>query len=343
MFQKLKAALIQWLTYEPPNRGFPLCDFERILYEVRPCDVLLIEGRSHVSNVIKQITQSPWSHSCLYIGRVHDIDDKQLQNKLIDEYHVEPNVQLVIEGFLGKGTILTPLETYRQDHIRICRPRGLSRQDAQEVIAYALGQLGKPYDVRQIFDLARFLIPWSFMPGRWRSSLFEKHIGENTKTVCSTMIAEAFAAVDFPILPSIKKHEETGIELIQRNPKLFTPRDFDYSPFFEIIKYPFIELTERGIYRNLPWSLSQESEISPEKAPQKSSQEEDPPSDPTSPEPQVSSEDTSADSQTEDPSEEANPLKKKTNLDVSYRHFNKLLWVTRLSLNPLLKNTFLKR
>jgi hypothetical protein len=27
-----------------------------------------------------------------------------------------------------------------------------------------------------------------------------------------------------------------------RNPKLFVPADFDYSPFFEIVKYPIIEL-----------------------------------------------------------------------------------------------------
>ena len=68
------------------------------------------------------------------------------------------------------------------------------------------------------------------------------------------MIAKAFESVEFPILPVIKQHEETGIELIKVNPKLFTPSDFDYSPFFEIIKYPFIELSDRGNYRDLPWN-----------------------------------------------------------------------------------------
>ncbi len=254
MFKRIKQALINWITAEPPNTNYPLCDFERIRYEVRPCDVLLIEGRSRVSNVIKQITQSPWSHSCIYIGRLHDVDDINLRKKLAEHFNGAPNVQLVIEGYLGKGTIVSPLESYHSDHIRICRPRGLARKDAQDVIAYAINQLGTEYDVRQIFDLARFLVPWAIMPGRWRSSLFKRNVGETTKTVCSTMIANAFGSVEFPILPVIKQHEETGIELVKRNPKLFTPSDFDYSPFFEIIKYPFIELGDHGNYRNLPWN-----------------------------------------------------------------------------------------
>ncbi len=253
MYQKIAKSITDWITEERPNTDFPLCDFERIRYELRPCDVLLIEGRSRVSEVIKQITQSSWSHSCLYIGRLHDIDDLALRVKLTEHFKADPDVQLVIEGYLGKGTIVSPLENYRTDHIRICRPRGLSRQDAQQVSAFAINQLGTGYDVRQLFDLARFMVPWSILPRRWRSSLFEHHVGEPTKTVCSTMIAQAFASIDFPILPVVKQHEESGIELFARNPRLFTPSDFDYSPYFEIIKYPFIAFAE-GPYRKLPWN-----------------------------------------------------------------------------------------
>lgn len=253
MFSKLRDRFLQWIVYEKPNTDVPLCDFERIRYEVRPCDVILIEGRSRVSEAIKQITQSSWSHACLYIGRLHDVDDLALREKLSEHFKGDPEVQLVIEGFLGKGTIASPLDNYQTDHIRICRPRGLSRKDAQQVIAHAIHQLGSEYDVRQIFDLARFLVPWSILSRRWRSSLFEFRTGASTRTVCSTMIAEAFGAIDFPILPVVKQHEETGIELFVRNPRIFTPRDFDYSPYFEIIKYPFISFAE-GPYRSLPWN-----------------------------------------------------------------------------------------
>ena len=67
------------------------------------------------------------------------------------------------------------------------------------------------------------------------------------------MIAEAFSSIDFPILPVVKSHEETGIELYVRNPRLFTPSDFDYSPYFEILKFPFISFVDSP-YRHLPWN-----------------------------------------------------------------------------------------
>lgn len=253
MWQKISQYLVDWLTYERPANTFPLCDFDKICYELRPGDVLLIEGRSRISEVIKQITLSPWSHASLYIGRLHDIEDPALREKLQRLHPCDPNTQLVIESYIDKGTVATPLEAYRKDHIRICRPKGLSRQDAVSVISYAVHKLGTPYAVRQVVDLARFVFPWAILPRRWRSSLFEHHIGESTRTICSVMIAEAFGAIDFPILPVIKSHDKTGVELYIRNPRLFTPRDFDYSPYFEIIKFPFICFADSP-YRHLPWN-----------------------------------------------------------------------------------------
>lgn len=249
----IRRHIVDWLTSEKQNTELPICDFERARYDLRPCDVILVEGRSRLSEVIKLITQSPWSHSCLYIGRLHDIDDPVMRDQLSQAYSGDPNVQLVIEGYLGKGTIVSPLEVYRTDNIRICRPRGLSRHDAQKIIAHAIHRIGSEYDVRQVLDLARFMIPWSILPRHWRSSLFQHHVGLPTKTVCSTMIAEAFASIDFPILPVIRHHEETGVELFARNPRLLTPRDFDYSPYFEIIKHPFVSFKESP-YQQLPWN-----------------------------------------------------------------------------------------
>src|SRR5690606_38282966 len=85
-----------WLTTEPHYKGLPLCDFERIRYELRPCDVILIEGRSRAANVIKQVTNSPWTHSGLYIGRIYDIDDIELRNFISEHFKGEPNDQLII-------------------------------------------------------------------------------------------------------------------------------------------------------------------------------------------------------------------------------------------------------
>lgn len=243
----------QWLVRERPPAISPLCDFDRLRLEIRPGDVLLAEGRSRVSDVIKVITQSPWSHAMLYIGRLHEIGDRETRQRVRESYAGDSNDQLVIEALLGKGTIITPLAIYHQDHLRICRPVGLSPGDAQMVVRYCARRLGTDYNVRQLLDLARFFVPWFILPRRWRSSLFQRHAGDATRTVCSSLIAEAFSAVDFPVLPFIDRDHDGGLRFFKRNPKLFTPRDFDYSPYFGIIKYPFLGLSDIGIYRKLPW------------------------------------------------------------------------------------------
>ncbi len=237
----------------PPGQS-PLCDFNRLCYELRPGDILLVEGRSRVSEVIKIITQSSWTHSALYIGRLCDIEDKRLRERVKSYYSGEPNARLLVEAVLASGTIVVPVSKYRKDHLRICRPGKLSPKDAHSVIAYVIERLGAAYDVRQLLDLARFFFPWAVMPRRWRSSLFQHNAGSPTRTVCSCLLAEAFASVDFPVLPFIDRRDDGSLRFFKRNPRLFTPKDFDYSPYFDIIKYPFLGLDDIGIYRKLPWA-----------------------------------------------------------------------------------------
>ena len=254
--RKAEALLIRWLTRERPPATIPLCDFNRLRFELRPCDVLLVEGRSRVADVIRVITQSPWTHAVLYIGRLFDIRNPRLRARVEAHFEGDPEEQLVIEAELGRGTVVSPLSRYQHDHLRICRPDGLAADDAQQVLAYAIRRLGTPYDLRQILDLARFLLPWSILPRRWRSTLFEHKAGSATRTVCSTLLAEAFSAVDFPILPFIDRGEDGSLRLFKRNPRLFAPRDFDYSPYFSIIKYPFLGVNDLALYRRLPWDRS---------------------------------------------------------------------------------------
>ncbi|MEZ5503080.1 MAG: hypothetical protein R3E50_10645 [Halioglobus sp.] len=253
MINWVRTAVVKWLKHERPPPTTPLSNFERIRHEIKACDVLLVEGRSRVSEVIKLITQSNWSHAVLYIGRLHDIEDTQLRERLGQFYNGNADRQLVIESELGLGTVVRVLTTYEKEHLRICRPRGLGFHDSQKILAYAIERLGTSYDVRQVFDLARFMFPWAVLPRRWRSTLFRARPGKTTQTVCSTMIAEAFGQTQFPILPLVKRIDGERIQLYMRNPKLCTPSDFDYSPYFDIIKYPFLDVHHHGDHRLLPW------------------------------------------------------------------------------------------
>lgn len=245
--------VVEWLTVEKDNRDMPPSDFDRLRYEIRPGDVILVEGRSRISEIIKTITLSNWTHSAVYIGRLHNIDDPVLRDYILRFYQGQPDDQLIIESLLGRGTIVDTISKYREAHLRICRPTNLTRNDAQKVIAYAIHQLGTYYNVRQVFDLARFFYPYSILPKRWRSSLFEHHAGAPTHTVCSSMLAEAFASVHFPILPILLRDEDGNLKMYKRNTKLITPKDFDYSPYFDVIKYPILDFDELAIYRKMPW------------------------------------------------------------------------------------------
>ena len=252
-FNWLSRKITHWLVHEHEVSGIPQCDFDRLSFEIRPCDVLLVEGRARISEVIKSYTQSQWTHSALYIGRLHDIEDKTTREHVSWLYDGDPNEQLIIEPLLGQGTIVSPLNKYAKENVRICRPNTLSRADSEKVVNVAVQHLGRDYDVRQLLDLARFVFPYGILPRRWRSSLFEHNIGIPTRTVCSTMIAAAFASVHFPILPVIHREENGTLKLYIRNTKLFVPRDFDTSPYFEIIKYPLLGLDDIAVYRQLPW------------------------------------------------------------------------------------------
>ena len=256
-YRYLKNKLYHWLIYEPPAIELMPYDFNRLKYEIRPGDVLLIEGRSRISSVIRTITQSPWTHAALYMGRLNDFEDEEMVKLARLHTNAKDNTRLIIEGLLGKGTVIAHLTEYKNHHIRICRPIGITQSDVQRVILYALKAVGKPYNVRQLMDLARFLLPWTILPRRWGSSLFETSEGEAESGICSSIIAEAFDSVRFPIRPYAKADKIQGLELFPRNPNLFVPKDFDFSPYFEIIKYPLFNPEEPlPYYQRLPWAKS---------------------------------------------------------------------------------------
>ena len=249
----IKQKIINWLNKKDPSSRGQLCDFDTLQHEIKPGDVLLIDGTTRVSKIIQYLTQSSWSHSVLYLGRAMDFDDKKLFKIIEEQIDISYNPHLIIESQLDKGTIISYLKTYKGEHLRICRPKGLTYADTQKAIQFALSHVGTSYNVRQIIDLIRFFLPWRILPKRWGSTLFRPH-NEDHKDICSTLIAEAFASVKFPILPEIKSDSDQPIEIIPHNPNTFTPNDFDYSPYFEIIKYPMLNVATPPSYRNLPWT-----------------------------------------------------------------------------------------
>jgi len=247
--------VVDWLNDIPKgNRNMQaINNFEHMLRDLRPSDVILFEGRTRVGEVIKIITLSPWTHAALYIGRLNEITDPEALEIVKKHYQGDPAEPLVIESLLGFGTVVNPLSDYANDNLRVCRADGLSFSDQNKVIAFASEHLGMSYDVRQLLDLARFMFPYALLPRRWRSSLFQHNAGRPTNIVCSSMIARCYQSVNFPVLPIIKTNNKDRLKFHKRNFRLFVPSDFDYSPYFRILKFPAWPVPMREAYRDLPW------------------------------------------------------------------------------------------
>jgi len=223
--------------YEP----FTPSDPAALRDALRPGDVLLVEGNNRIAGVIKYLTQSTWSHSALYVGPIAGAAASA----------GEPDV--LIEANLDEGVVSVPLSKYQHFHTRICRPVGLSDADCARVCRYAIERIGLDYDVKNIIDLMRYLFPLP-VPQRWRRRLIALGSGDPSRIICSSLIAQAFDTVRYPILPKITRVESEAArrEIAEiRHSSLYAPRDFDISPYFMVVK----PTLERGFnYRHMQWA-----------------------------------------------------------------------------------------
>jgi hypothetical protein len=233
--------------YEP----FTPSDPNALRRSLQPGDVLLVEGNNRVAGVIKYLTQSTWSHSALYVG--------PLAGRMTEDG--EPHV--LIEANVGEGVVSAPLSKYLKFHTRICRPVGLTENDCTVVCAHAVERIGCAYDLKNIIDLLRYLLPLP-VPHRWRRRLLALGSGDPTRQICSALIADAFRAVRYPILPKIKltssrQAREQILEI--RHSSLYCPRDFDISPYFNVVKPTIAQGFD---YKSLQWAdLSRTAEAGP--------------------------------------------------------------------------------
>lgn len=229
--------------YEP----FTPSDPKIMRRTLRPGDVILVEGNDRLSMAVKYLTQSTWSHSVFYAGKAIAWDGD------------EADWPELIEVTLADGCIASPLRKYETYNTRICRPSGLTPEDLDTIVSFMVESIGRRYDMNNIFDLLRYFLPNPPVPVRWRRQMIAFGSGDPTRAICSTLIAEAFGKVRYPILPEIEPHTGHATarsafsrrEILHiRHHSLYAPRDFDLSPFFRIVK-PTLEY---GFdYKDIEW------------------------------------------------------------------------------------------
>ena len=207
-------------------------DFDRLCQTLRPGDILLVEGNERISGAIKYLTQSTWSHAAFFIGDAFPKTKDGLE------------APRLVEVNMHDGCVASPLGKYKGFNLRICRATALSDTDRAALVAFMIGKLGLRYDLRNIFDLLRYFLPTPPLPARWRRRMLSFGSGDPTKAICSSLIAQAFQTINYPILPDVSVGDTTDAadaaaqrEIFHiRHYSLFVPRDFDLSPYFEVVK-----------------------------------------------------------------------------------------------------------
>ncbi len=242
-------------------------DPEVLRRTLRPGDIILVEGDQRVSEIIKFLTQSSWSHAAIYVGDPWGTHHQEKRTDFEARCN-EDSDHVVIEALLEEGVLANPVAKYADYNLRICRPVGLQPADLVRLTEQLLGQLGSRYDVKHVLDLARYFFPVSLIPRRFRHTALELGSDLTHEVICSTLIAQAFQGVGFPILPTVtpdgvasprpwyqrlrRPRTPYPARYHRKRASLVTPRDFDLSPYFEVVK-PELVGTESFDYTRIRW------------------------------------------------------------------------------------------
>jgi hypothetical protein len=195
VFEWLGRAIAAYLSKPTGKPSGSSADARLVAETIAPGDVLLVEGNTRMSAAIRYLTQSTWSNAALYVGVRPELP-------VLDG---EPAT--LIEADVLEGVRAVPVSYYTNFRVRICRPVNLTVADRERLIRYAIERIGHQYDLKNVFDLARYLLPLP-IPVRWRRRMMAFGSGDPTRAICSTLIAQAFGAVRYPILPIIsRKHD----------------------------------------------------------------------------------------------------------------------------------------
>ena len=168
--------LAAFLTKSLPGyQRIDTISIDRVAASLQTGDILLVEGNTRISTAIKYLTQSSWSHACLFIGEAGE--DSSTHN--------------LIEADLKEGVRLVNLDHFAEFNLRICRPVNLTAEDTQHLVQFAKSKLGHKYDLRNVFDLIRYVIQKPAVPNRYRRAMLSLGSGEPTRAICSTLISTA--------------------------------------------------------------------------------------------------------------------------------------------------------
>jgi hypothetical protein len=176
-------------------------------------DVLLSEGNTRLSALVKRITRSSWSHVSMYVGPLED----------------GPDPPCIVEADIAKGVRSIRLSELNAVRVRVLRPTALIDTDRCRLADWVVSRIGSEYDLVHACVLGRDLLrlPW---PTRLQPSSYTTS-KSTTRFICCSLLAHAFALVGCPILPVPMR---VSVAAAPGHGNL-TPGDFEHASVFEVV------------------------------------------------------------------------------------------------------------
>jgi hypothetical protein len=244
-------------------------DLDALKRQSRKGDVLLVEGDLRVSVLIKYLTHSPWSHAAIYVG--DELVRRGGALRALSEEHFGDEAEHVLVEATMEGVVASPLSKYAEHNVRLCRPQRLLPKHLERILDGAIDAIGWRYDLRNVIDLALHLGGAALLPPRYRKRVLRFGSGAARSVICTSLLGHLFADVGFPVLPQVSYPDAPGGEerssrrallsvwsrredersgYAGRHPTLLMPRDFDLSPFFQVVKVGVPDVLD---YEQIAW------------------------------------------------------------------------------------------
>ena len=214
---RLLAALALFLT-QPVKRYSPATttDPGSLSAVLRNGDVLLTEGNTRAAALIKRITRSTWSHVSMYVGPLEE----------------GPDPRCIVEADIAQGVRAIRLSELEGLNVRVLRPIGLSDAVRSRLAEWVVSQIGGEYDLKHAWMLAR---SWLGVPPKSSAAAAPNGVAQSaTRFICSTLLANAFALVGYPILPI-----HTAVAAVSAaDHRYVIPGDFERASVLEVVSPP---------------------------------------------------------------------------------------------------------
>ena len=210
---RLWDALLRYLTTPIPRTGAAAAEsIESLAGVLRRGDVLLSEGNTRVSRLIKRVTGSPWSHVSMYVGPLDDGHDPRC----------------IVEADIAAGVRSIRLSELDALNVRVLRPASLDSTRRSRLAEWVTSRIGSEYDHAHALQLGRRLLR---LPLRRKAGPASTATTTATRFICCSLLVQAFASVGLAIAPLRPCSDAKACA----DPASITPADFEQAPVFEVI------------------------------------------------------------------------------------------------------------